>query len=189
MKVGFFGGCFNPPSNIHINLAKELVESKILDKVIYVPVGNYYKKQSLAQAEHRYNMLKLACKSYNYLEVEDIAVKSKKNLYAVDTFKLIYDKYANKNIEIYLIMGSDNFEKIDKWKEYNKIIKEYNYIVLQRPNHEIDIKMKNVICYNLKQPEEFSSTRIRHLIEGGKEFLNYVDEDVYKYIQKNKLYN
>lgn len=189
MKVGFFGGCFNPPSNIHINLAKELVENKLLDKVIYVPVGNYYKKQNLIKAEHRYNMLKLACEKYSYLEVEDIAVSSEKNLYAVDTFKLIHDKYADKNIEIYLIMGSDNFEKMDKWKEYEQIIKDYNYIVLQRPNHQTDIKMKNVICYDLKQTEDFSSTQIRHLIENGKDALDYLDEVVYEYIQKNKLYN
>ena len=42
IKMGFFGGCFNPPSNIHINLAKELVETKLLNSVTFVPVGDYY---------------------------------------------------------------------------------------------------------------------------------------------------
>ena len=45
MKIGFFGGCFNPPSNIHINLAKNVINEYKLDKLIFVPVGDYYDKK------------------------------------------------------------------------------------------------------------------------------------------------
>ena len=92
-KIGFFGGCFSPPSNVHINLAKELVENKLVDNVVFIPVGDYYKKQNLIKAEYRYNMLLLACKGYEYLKVDNITLNSKKTLYAIDTFKLIYEKY------------------------------------------------------------------------------------------------
>lgn len=187
IKMGFFGGCFNPPSNIHINLAKELVTNKILDSVIFVPVGNYYKKQSLVEAKHRYNMLKLACKKYNYLKVEDIDVKSDKILYAVDTFNLIYEKY-NNDVDIYLIMGSDNFKKMSNWKAYDEIIKKYNYIVIERPNYKENVKKDNVIYYILDQKEDFSSTRIRHLLEKGEDTSLYLNKDVEKYIKQNKLY-
>ena len=60
MRIGFFGGCFNPPTNIHIGIAKELIDSKILDKVIFVPVGDFYKKENLISAIHRYEMIKKA---------------------------------------------------------------------------------------------------------------------------------
>lgn len=187
-KVGFFGGCFNPPSNIHIGLAKELVKNKILDKVIFVPVGNYYKKQSLVEAKHRYNMLKLAYKECDYLEVEDIAVKSDKNLYAVDTFNLIYDKYTSKNIDIYFIMGSDNFKKMVNWKAYDEIINKYKYVVIERPNYIEKAKTDNVVYYELWQKEDFSSTRIRHLLEKSEDTSEYLNSEVIKYIEKNKLY-
>lgn len=62
-KIGFFGGCFNPPTNVHINLAKRLIIEKKIDMVFFVPVGDYYKKQELETAKHRLNMLKLACKN------------------------------------------------------------------------------------------------------------------------------
>lgn len=186
-KIGFFGGCFNPPSNIHIGLAKELVNNKIVDEVIFVPVGNYYKKQNLAEATCRFDMLKLACKEYDFLKVENLAVKSEKNLYAVDTFNLIFDKY-NKATDIYLIMGSDNFKKMTNWKSYDEIINKYKYIVIERPNYEEKIKADNIIYYELDQKEDFSSTRIRHLLEKGGDTSLYLNKNVEKYIKQNKLY-
>lgn len=189
IKMGFFGGSFNPPSNIHINLAKKLVENKILDTVIFVPVGNYYKKQTLVDARHRFNMLLEACKGYNYLNVENIAVKSEKTLYAVDTFKLISEKYSTSSVDIYMIMGSDNFKKMNSWKNYEEIKTKYNYIVIERPNYEEKVKEKNVIYYKLEQEEDFSSTRIRHLLEKNEDTSNYLDKKVLKYIKSNKLYS
>ena len=59
-KIGFFGGCFNPPNNLHIEIANNLIKTKKLDKVVFVPVNDYYKKEGLIGAKHRYNMLKLA---------------------------------------------------------------------------------------------------------------------------------
>ena len=187
-KIGFFGGCFNPPSNIHINLAKELVINKIVDEVIFVPVGNYYKKQNLIEAKHRYNMLRLACKDYPYLDVEDIAVKSEITLYATDTFELINEKY--KNIaEIYLIMGSDNFTKISTWKDYENIKEKYKYIVIERPNYKEKINNRNnVIYYNLQQEEDISEKKIRHLLKNKDDTRRYLNDKVIKYIEDNQLY-
>ena len=71
-KIGFFGGCFNPPNNLHINIANNLINSKKLDKVIFVPVNDFYKKDSLIDAKYRYEMLKLAVKDYSNLDVDDI---------------------------------------------------------------------------------------------------------------------
>lgn len=62
MKIGFFGGCFNPPTNAHINLAKKVLKECKLDKVVFVPVGDFYDKKELVPAKHRYNMLKIAFK-------------------------------------------------------------------------------------------------------------------------------
>ena len=167
-KVGFFGGCFNPPTNIHINLANNLIQAGKLDKVIFVPVGDYYQKQNLVSAKHRYNMLKLACEGLENIQVEEIASLHKDKLYATDTFNLIYEKY-NKYVDIYFIMGSDNYEKMPEWKNYKEIKDKYKYIVLDRT-------------------EELSSTEIRNMIKNGNDVTNYIDVNVLKYIQGEKLY-
>lgn len=167
-KVGFFGGCFNPPTNIHMNLANNLIINGTLDKVIFVPVGNYYKKKDLVFATHRYNMLKIACKAFPNLDVDGIASIHQNKLFAVDTFELIQKKYGKKS-EIYFIMGSDNFEKMPTWKNYEEIKNKYKYIVLDRTN-------------------EISSTDIRNMLKNKENVLNYINPQVLKYINKNKLY-
>ena len=168
-KIGFFGGCFNPPTNIHIELANNLIKTKKVDKIVFVPVNDTYVKNGLISAKHRFNMIKLAIKGYNNLEVDDIEIKENKKLFAVNAFELIKQKYS-KNCEIFFIMGSDNFEKMHNWKDYNKI-KEQKYIVIKRNKNEI------------------SSTKIRKMIANNDEKVTkYLPIDVYRYIEKNKLY-
>lgn len=167
-KLGFFGGCFNPPTNTHIKLAINLINKKVLDKVIFVPVGDYYKKQDLISAKHRYAMLKIATSNYENLEVEDITLNSKDKLFAIDTFKLIYDKYSKK-YDIYFIMGSDNFQKMPTWKDYEEIKDKYKYVVIERT-------------------EDISSTNIRDKLQSGEKVSNYMEPEVLKYIEVNKLY-
>lgn len=186
-KIGFFGGCFNPPINTHVNLANNLIEANIVDKVIFVPVGDYYQKQNLVTSIHRYNMLKLACSNYKNLEVENIASTHKEKLFAKDTFKLLYEKYHN-NTDIYLIMGSDNFEKMPKWKNYDDIIKKYKFIVLERLKHETTSNLENVLYFKNKQIEDISSTAIRNKLKSKEDVSNWINKDVLKYIHENKLY-
>lgn len=186
-KIGFFGGCFNPPINTHINIAKNLLQNNIVDKVIFVPVGNYYKKQNLISAIHRYNMLKLLCENYEKIEVEDIASTHKGTLYATDTFELIQKKYSSYT-DIYFIMGSDNFIKMPSWKNYEEIIKKYKFIVIERLKHETSCNLTNVICFNNKQVEDISSTVIRHKLQNEEDVTKWINEKVLLYIQKNNLY-
>ena len=186
-KIGFFGGCFNPPINTHVNLANNLIEANIVDKVIFVPVGDYYQKQNLVTAIHRYNMLKLPCSNYKNLEVENIASTHTEKLFAKDTFKLLYEKYHN-NTDIYLIMGSDNFEKMPKWKNYGDIIKKYKFIVLERLKHETTSNLENVLYFKNKQIEDISSTAIRNKLKSKEDVSNWINKDVLKYIHENKLY-
>lgn len=168
-RIGFFGGSFNPPTNIHINLANMLIEQNKVDKVVFVPVGNYYPKKDLAEASDRYNMLKLACKDYKKLEVEDLASSHPNNLFASDTFKLIYEKYANN--DIFFIMGSDNFEKMPTWKNYEYLKNNYKFIVLERNKTEI------------------SSSQIRKMIRNHQDVEEWINKDVWQYIIQKKLYN
>lgn len=173
-RIGFFGGCFNPPTNIHIKIANNLIEAGRLDKVVFVPVNDYYKKKDLVEAKHRYNMLKLATKDYHNLEVDDIEIKEDREMFAVDAFEVIHSssfaRQTNKE-NVFLIMGSDNFNKMPEWKNYDRIKDKYNYLVIDRDEKEI------------------SSTVIREMIKNdNKKVVEYLSEEVYKYIIENNLY-
>lgn len=188
LKIGFFGGSFNPPTDIHISLANELLSNKMLDKIIFVPVGDYYQKKNLIPAIHRYNMLKLATNKTKNMEVENIAIKHKETLFATDTLKLIYDKYY-KEADIYFIMGMDNFEKMPTWKDYEKLINKYKFIVIERLKYNNNNNLENIIYYKNNHQKDISSTIIRNKIQEGKDVSKYIDVQVLKYIQENKLYN
>ena len=129
-KIGFFGGSFNPPTNAHINLAKQIIHECKLDKLIFVPIGDFYKKQDLIAFKHRYNMLKTMCDLNEKLEVSNIEDNQLTKVYAIDIFEIIKKQYAND--DIYYIMGSDNLEKITSWKDYIKLVTSYKYIIIER---------------------------------------------------------
>ena len=186
-KIGFFGGCFNPPTKVHINLANALIKSGLVDKVIFVPVGDYYNKQNLVSANHRYNMLKLLCNNNKFLDVENIASIHSNILYATDTFKKIYDKY-NELAQIYFIMGSDNFKKMPTWKDYNRIITQYKFIMIQRFEDEEQIKKDNVLYYTPEQIQNMNSTQIREMIKQHQNVEEFLEMQELQYIKRNKLY-
>ena len=168
-KIGFFGGCFNPPTNMHIKIANNLIKQGTLDKVVFVPVNDYYNKDGLIEAKYRYNMLCLAIKNHPNLEADDILIKENRKLFAIDAFEIISNKMQGETY--YLIMGSDNYNKMSSWKEYDKIKDRYNYIVVERDENEI------------------SSTIIRNMIKNNDSDVDkYLPKEVYDYIVENKLY-
>lgn len=157
-----------------------------LDKIYFVPVGNYYEKSSLIEAKHRYNMLKLAIE--DKMDVEKIAIESKVKLYAIDTFELLKEKY-NKD-DIFFIMGSDNFRKMPTWKNYEKLKTNYNIIVIERERKKIrNENQKNIIEFIPEKLAEIDSTQIREMFKNNeKNVKKYLNPKVYEYIQKNNLY-
>lgn len=193
-KIGFYGGAFNPPTKAHIELAKKVINECKLDKIIFVPVNDLYKKEGLIESEHRVNMLKLVCKEDDNLEVSDIELKSNVNYKAIDIFRII-DKEYNKDEKFY-IMGTDNLKKICKWKESEKLVEDFNYIILNREDddakkiiEENKLLEKNKNKFNIIKNDNFkecSSTNIRNQIK-NKEIPVYIDENVYDYILKNNI--
>lgn len=186
IKLGFFGGSFNPPINTHTNIANKLIKDKILDNVIFVPVGDYYSKKNLIAANHRYNMLKILCKGNKNFRVENIASSSTKMLYAIDTFRLIYEKYHNV-ADIYFIMGSDNFKKISTWKDHYELLDRYNFIVVSRGEQQ-DIPITDNVLYYKNIEDDITSTCIRKKIAQNEDVSKYISPSVIKYIKENKLY-
>lgn len=205
MKIGFFGGSFNPPTKAHTYLAKLAIEKLNLDKVIFVPIGDFYEKKELESIDIRIKMLEIICNKENKFEVSDIEKNFKEKKYAIDIFKIIENKY--KDHDFYFLLGSDNFSKLPKWKDY-KELKKYKYIVFER-DEKIDntdfSKLSNVYLINTDFTKNISSTSIRKNVKNNSVtnanretndnsnnqnniFYNVLDEDVEKFIYNNKLY-
>ena len=194
-RIGFYGGSFNPPTKAHIELAKKAIKECELNKIIFVPVGDQYKKEEMAKALHRYNMLKLVCEEEDNLEISDIEIKSKENYKAIDIFEILENEY--KQSENFFLMGVDNFKDILRWKDSNRLISNFNYIILDRGIEETkkiiennELLKKNERRFTIIKNEEFkncSSTYIRKQLKDGKKPENLEDK-IYTYIIKNNIY-
>lgn len=189
MKVGIFGGCFNPPHNMHKKIALELIEKDYLDQVIYVPTGDAYTKDDLIEASKRYEMLCLMTKNHFNLLVSDYEIKAKKS-YTYQTLSYFRKKYPND--EIYFICGSDNLLDFTTWNNYQYILDCYKILVIRRNDDEINEILtdhKNIIEVNIPM-SNLSSTKIRKLIKEKNydELSTKIESSVIKYIEKNNLY-
>ena len=192
MKIGIFGGSFNPPHKMHKEIAIELIKKHYVDKVIFVPTGSKYKyKNNLLSDEVRLEMLKLMCHDNNTLEVSDYELKDHV-IYTYET--LNYFKNKCKDDEIYFICGSDNLSYIDKWKRGEDILSNNKLLVIKRDTFDINTLLDkykdykdNIIVTDIKE-NEISSTKIREMIYNNKRVKNYLDNKVLDYIIRNKLY-
>lgn len=186
MKIGFFGGSFNPPTIAHLNLAKQAVHEYHLDKFYYVPVNNYYNKKELIDIDTRCEMLELLCENEEKIFVSAIEKEKNEKYTAIDIFEEIEKRYPND--EIYFIMGEDNYEKMPYWHKYEDLTK-YNYIILQRQN-TYELKIDNPKIQYMKNNEnlKISSTTIRQRLKQSKNINDLVTSEINQYIKKNNLY-
>ncbi|MBI4654829.1 MAG: nicotinate-nucleotide adenylyltransferase [Nitrospirae bacterium] len=132
MKIGVFGGTFNPIHYGHLRTAEEVREKLGLDKIIFIPTGKPpFKKPELAPARHRYEMIRTAIKDNPFFDVSDIEIKRRGVSYSVDTMQRLVEKH--KDAEFFFIVGIDAFFDLPLWREPDKLISLTKLVVISRP--------------------------------------------------------
>lgn len=191
--IAVFGGSFNPPANSHISLAKQILENNSnIEKVIFVPVNVKYNKEGLASNEDRFFMLQKICENNEGLEVSDIEITSQRQLYTIETLRLIQEQY--KENEIYFVLGTDNLKELETWHEADELLKNFKMLVLERGNDDIEliiedddflrkyktsfIKLQNIKKINL------SSTEIRDKVKKGESIKKLVPIEILNEVLK-----
>lgn len=181
MKIGIYGGAFNPVHKGHIKIAKYAIDLLNLDKIIFVPSfkGPFKKDVELVPGKDRIHMLELVLE--DKMEVSPFEVNRKGVSYTIETVKYFKNKY--KNDELFLIIGSDNLTKLNKWKDIDEIAKLVKIAIFKRGGNfsKINLKKYNCILLNNEITEE-SSTRF---LSGH---YKDVESKVKHYIGINKFY-
>jgi len=152
---------------------------------MFVPVGNHYKKEGLIDEKHRYNMLHIAIKKFDKLEISDIELNLDRTLMPIEIFDVINKMYSTD--EIHFILGADNLYKINE-----QLQDKYNYIVIKRKDFEISHEIANKNNIKILDNEnyaEVSATNIRKKLKQSYNNLeNELPKGVLKYILDKKLY-
>jgi nicotinate-nucleotide adenylyltransferase len=133
MRIGLFGGSFNPIHLGHLRAAEEDREAMGLDLVYFVPAASPPHKSpiGLALAEHRLQMVRLATKGNRFFMVSDVEVRRSGSSFTIDTVRYFRTTMRSQP-ELYLIMGGDQFAELDTWKEADELTGSCNIVVHTR---------------------------------------------------------
>ncbi len=187
MKIGIFGGTFNPIHEGHLRMIKKVKDKLELDVVYFVPSYMTPDKQFEVERidpKHRLEMTKLAVKGakVSWLRVSDFEHKQKKVSYTYRTIEYFVSRFPRD--ELYWIMGEDRYKGFDSWRN-SSYIKEKTNVVIYRRNEQInpELKKDKDIIYLPEQFYDYSSTQVLNDLRW-----DFVPDSVKQYIASNRLY-
>ena len=215
MKIGIFGGTFNPVHFGHLRAAEEVAQT-FLNKVVFIPTNiTSNKKMPEINPEKRMEMINIAIKNHKKFEASDIEIKRGGFSYSYDTIVQLEKIYPLD--ELYFIAGMDTYFDMRNWKNAGEIFDKINFIVVNRSNKKSDLKNliklidflpdklkegiridytenrlitdKNRFIYFFKITRlDISSTDIRNNFKNNISNLFLLPNEVINYIINNKLY-
>lgn len=188
MNIGLYFGSFNPVHTGHLIIASHVVNYTDVQQVWLVvsPQNPFKQSASLLNEYDRLHLVNLAIDDETRIKASDVEFKLPRPSYTIDTLTYLKEKYPQHNFSI--IMGSDGFQNLPKWKNAELLIKEYPIIVYRRPGFEI-IDHWNARLTVLDAPMlDISATLIRNNIKEGKSIRYLVPEKVKEEIERNNYY-
>ena len=189
MKIGLYFGSFNPIHNGHLIIASHIINAGFVDEIWLVvsPQNPFKESSTLLDQNHRLNLIRTAIDGELKIKTSNIEFKLPKPSYTINTLAYLKEKYPTKKFSI--VLGSDGFQNLNKWKNAQIIIEHYPILIYKRPGFEIketfgaDIKILDAPLI------EISSTLIRKLISEKKSFRYFVPDSVKEEIERNGYYN
>ncbi|MFI5220777.1 MAG: nicotinate (nicotinamide) nucleotide adenylyltransferase [Bacteroidia bacterium] len=196
MKIGLLFGSFNPVHTGHLLIASYFLEPdgqsgiKGMEKIWFVvsPQNPFKENSELIDENTRFKMVQLAIENNSRFEACDAEFKLSRPSFTIHTLEFLREKYPEHTF--FPLIGGDNLMSFHLWKNYEKILENYEVLVYRRSGFDGNpavaahphIKICDVPLLNI------SSTYIRELIRSGKSIRYIVPKSVEEFIMVNKLY-
>lgn len=137
MRIGLFGGTFDPVHRGHLEVALDVYTGLSLEKVVFVPAALPPHKMPvrIADAEDRMTMLQLALAAYPQFRSSDVELQRSGPSYTIDTVHHFRSRYQGR-AEVLLMIGLDAFLEIDTWKSYKELFASVQMVVMSRPKDD-----------------------------------------------------
>lgn len=211
MRVGLFGGSFNPIHFGHLRAAEEVREMLKLDLVYFVPASSppHKPEGELAPAEHRLQMVRLATKGNRHFMVSDAEIRRAGRSYTIDTAKH-FTTTLRHQAQIFILMGSDQFLELETWKDCDDLVKLCSIAVHTRLRDgeaaaKVSLAALNRFGYIREQDHyvnpggqtlsfvqttffPISATQIRQKIQNNESINYLLPGDVVDYLRRHALY-
>lgn len=191
MKIGIFGGTFNPPHLGHLIITEHVREKFGLDKVIFVPsaVPPHKRELDIVEAHHRIEMLNAAVQGNRHFEVSDLEIQRGGVSFTVDTLMELWGLYRDH--ELYLLIGMDNWVEFHTWRTPEKILELAHLVVMTRPgveSRQSGMKLADKVIFCEVPEIGIASRDIRKRIADSKSIRYLVPLAVELYIYQRQLY-
>ncbi len=169
MRIGIFGGSFNPVHHGHLKLAERAVEELNLDRVIFVPsYQTPLKTEALFPASLRVKLLQIALKKYSRFSVSSCEIRRKGLSFTVDTLKFFKKKFGKKTT-LYFLAGADTLKRLSRWKSLKTVLALCRFVVMTRPGSSLgQTRPPNGVSFLTLDALPISSSDIRKRLSQGK---------------------
>ena len=191
-RVLLYFGSFNPVHRGHIALAEYAIANDVADQVILIvsPQNPHKQSDDLAAEFSRYEMCTAACQASKYPEqilVSAVEFTLPRPSYTIDTLRFLSENFGGE-MSFSILMGADNIDKFDTWKEYEQILAAYPIFVYPRSGYAVE-KFVDKITYLKDAPLfDFSATDVRKAVAAEQPIDEMVSPEVERYIKSNKLW-
>lgn len=213
MRLGVFGGSFNPIHLAHLRCAEEAREMLRLDRVLFVPSASppHKSNRNLVSAAHRMSMVRRAIAGHPCFRASAIEIERPGRSYSVDTLRLLRAKLPGST-RLVFILGLDAFREIETWKEYRALFGLADLAIVSRPHVPrgdleslLPVAAKGEFCYSRSHKVlahqsgnrifflnvtglDISASAIRLRLARQKSIRYLVPAAVERYITRNGLY-
>ena len=191
MKIGIFGGSFNPIHSGHAIIAHHIISSGAVDRLwLMVSPVNPLKvglEQQVADTD-RLRMVEMVTRPLENVETSAFEFTMPKPSYTIDTLNALQAKFPDD--EFYLVTGADNWVIFDRWRNSEEILAKYHLLVYPRLGYDIVIpeELRDRVTLVDAPIIELSSTAVRERLAQGLSARYYVPDEVLSYIERKGLY-
>ena len=191
MKIGIFGGSFNPIHSGHAIIAHHIISSGAVDRLwLMVSPVNPLKvglEQQVADTD-RLRMVEMVTRPLENVETSAFEFTMPKPSYTIDTLNALQAKFPDD--EFYLVTGADNWVIFDRWRNSEEILAKYHLLVYPRLGYDVVIpeELRDRVTLVDAPIIELSSTEVRERLAQGLSARYYVPDEVLSYIERKGLY-
>ncbi len=191
MRIGIFGGSFDPIHIGHAIIAQHIIGSGAVDRLWFMvsPVNPLKadKKRQVADTD-RLRMVEMVSRPMEGVETSAFEFTMPKPSYTIDTLNALQAKFPDD--EFYLVTGGDNWQIFDKWRNSEEILAKYHLLIYPRLGYEVNIpdELKDRVTLVDAPIIEISSTQVRERLSQGLSVRYYVPDEVLGYIERKQLY-
>jgi nicotinate-nucleotide adenylyltransferase len=189
VRIGVFGGTFDPPHVGHLLLASDARDALSLDRLIFVPAGTQPFKVGtppVASPTDRLEMIRLAIEDDAAYTVDDTEIRRGGLSYTVNTLEHLAERY--KGAKLFLLLGEDSLSSFEQWRSPERIRELATLAVMRRGQTIAESLQGDAVTFVSARRVDVSSTEIRERLRGGKSIKGFVSQNVERFIEDRGLY-